>query len=196
MDLVLLDHLNPDGLKGAEPDVQRYFGSLNGAGTDAVEHFRSEVKPGGGCGDRSKGTCIDGLVLFAIGWRVGSIDVGRKRDVSDALDHGEEIRDAVEAEMALAKFPAGDDFCREFVGLLGGVETKVNALAQAQLASGMDESFPQVGLGGELAREQHFDFAMKELGDRGIGRGNGQRPRTAAVSVEPGRQHARVINHQ
>ena len=86
--------------------------------------------------------------------------------MADALEHREEIGDGIEAQMALAKFAASDDFGGEFVGLIGGVEPEVNALADAKLASGMDEGFPQIWLGGKLTREQHFDSSVQKFRGR------------------------------
>ena len=149
MDLVLLDHFDADGLKGAESDVQGDFGDLDAAGADAVENFGREVQSGGWRGDRAERPGVHGLVLLAVERRVGAIDVGRKRDVSDALEHGEEVGDRIEAQMALAELAASDDLGGEFVRLLGGVEAEVDAFADAQLASGMNESLPHIGFGRE-----------------------------------------------
>ena len=151
MDFVFLHNFDADGLKGAEPDVEGDFGGFDAAGADTVENLGSEVQSRGGRGDRADWLGIDGLVSLAIGGRVGAIDVGRKRDVPDAFDYGEEIRDRIEVEMALAKFAAGNDFGSEFVGVLGSFASEVDALADAELSSGMNESFPNVGFGRELA---------------------------------------------
>ena len=82
------------------------------------------MQPGGRSGDRAQRLGIDRLVLLAIERRVRAIDVWRQRNVSDALEHAEEIGDRIEAEMALAEFAAGDDLGSEFVRLLGRVERR------------------------------------------------------------------------
>src|SRR6516162_6600277 len=96
---------------------------------------------------------INGLVLFAIERRVGSIDTRGERNMSDALDDGEKIGDRIEAEMTLAKLATPNDLGRQLVGVVAGFESEVNALADTKLASGMDKRFPSVGVSRNLACE-------------------------------------------
>jgi hypothetical protein len=116
--------------------------------------------------------------------------------VSDALDHGEEVRHGIEAQMALAKFAAGDDLCRQFVRRFSSVKSEVDALANAELATRMDQRLPHIRLAGKLLRQQHFDFPMQELRGCRVSWRNRLRPRAAAVSVKPRRQNTGVVDHQ
>src|ERR1019366_10047552 len=113
MDLVLLDHFDSYGLKRTKSDVQRDFGSFDATGADAVEHFGREVQSGSRSRDRAQRLGINRLALLAIERRVGTVDVRRQRDVSDALDHREEVGDGIKAQVALAEFATRDDLGRQ-----------------------------------------------------------------------------------
>src|SRR6516162_7725125 len=103
MDLMLLDHFDPDRLERSETDVQRHFRDSDAAGADAIKNRRREVQSSGGSSNRSERLGINRLVLLAVEQRVGTVDVGRKRYVPDALQNSEEISDRIEAQMALAE---------------------------------------------------------------------------------------------
>jgi hypothetical protein len=85
VDFVILDALDVDGLKSSQANVQRDFDSLDIALTDAVENFRSEVKTGGGSGYGSPLPGVNSLIAIAVRGRIWARDVGRERDVADAI---------------------------------------------------------------------------------------------------------------
>ena len=143
---MIFDALDADGLKCPQANVQCDLGGFDSALADALENFRSEVKPGGGSGDRTGLLGIDGLVALAIARRIGTRDVGRKRDVPDAIENSEEtfgtFKDRLEADAAFAEFPTCHDLGLQFIML-----AKVQALSDANLAAGTNQAFPVVGVG-------------------------------------------------
>jgi len=67
------------------------------------------MKSCGGSGDGAELRGIDGLIALVIAGRVRARNVRRERDVSNAIEGGEEICDRLEADAALAKFSASQD---------------------------------------------------------------------------------------
>ena len=117
MKFVILDTIDADGLKGSEADMESDFGGLDSALADAVEGFRGEMKAGGRGGDRSALLGVDGLIAFAIAGGIRARDVGRERDVADAIEGGKESVHALnglKADAALAEFGAGEDIGLKF----------------------------------------------------------------------------------
>jgi hypothetical protein len=108
VEFVILDTLDADRLKCSQTDVQCYVGGLDPALANAIENLRCEVKARGGGRDRTELFGINGLVALAIARRIRPRDIGRKRDVADAIKDGEEIvlvrKDRLETDAALAKF--------------------------------------------------------------------------------------------
>ncbi len=51
-----------------------------------VEQLRREVQPGGRRGDRPARAREHGLIALSIGCRVGALDVGRQRHVTERID--------------------------------------------------------------------------------------------------------------
>ena len=110
------------------------------------------MKTGGGGCDRSTWLGIDSLIALTVTGRIRARDVRRERDVADAIEGGEEILDALKdglkADAAFAEFRAGEDLGLQIVEIaLAEKET----LTDADLAPGTDQTFPVVGVGGELA---------------------------------------------
>src|ERR1700761_3720130 len=100
-------------LKSAETNVQRDAGEFNAVSSECCENLRSEVQSGRRCGGRSRLPRVDGLIAFAILWRIGlvlvAMNVRRQRHVADAFDDGNEVGRGREAESALAEFSGGKD---------------------------------------------------------------------------------------
>ena len=90
--------------------------------------------------------------------------------------------------MALAEFRAGQDLGLQFVML-----AEEQAFADADLASGTNQAFPIVGLGGELARQQNFDAAVEEITRRGIARADRLSASAFATAIEAGGKDASVV---
>ena len=86
IDVVILDSLHAHRLERAKPHVQRDRRALDAARLELVEQPRGEMQAGRGRRHRSGLVCIHRLVPFAIGQVVVSLDVRRKRHVTDALD--------------------------------------------------------------------------------------------------------------
>ena len=87
---MILDPVDADWLESSQADVQRDLGGLDAALTDSVENLRCEMKTGGGRGYRSALLGIDGLIALAIVGGIRARDVGRERDMADAIEGGEE----------------------------------------------------------------------------------------------------------
>ncbi len=190
VEFVIFDAPDANGLKSPEADVKSDLGGFDSTLTDALENFRGEVKAGGGSGDGAARIGIDGLITIAVTRRIGAGDVGRERDVADAIEGGEEICDRLEADAALAKFCARQNFGLQFV-----MVAEEEVLAYADFAAGTDEAFPVIGLGGELASEQHFDAAVKKIAGSGIMRADRLSASASAAAVKPGGKDASVVEH-
>jgi hypothetical protein len=110
MNFMVFDALDANGLKGSQADVEGDFGGFNTTEADAIENFRGEMKSGGGRGDGTALLRVDGLIAIAVAGGIETRDVGRERDVADAIEDGIEIFDRLKADMALAETGAGKDF--------------------------------------------------------------------------------------
>ena len=166
VEFVILDAIDADRLECSEPDVQRDFGGLDAALTDSVENLRSEVKARSGRGYRSALLSIDGLIALAITGRIGARDVGRERDVADAIECGEKIiviLEGLKADNALAELSARQNLGLKFSGLRFVLLAEEEAFADADFAAGTNQALPVVGIGCELAGEKNFDAAVKEI---------------------------------
>jgi len=192
MEFVKFDLVDAYGLESSQADVERDFGGLDAALADAVEDFRGEVKAGGGSGYRSALLGIDSLIAFAIAGRVGARDVGRERDVADAIEGGEEgvggLKGGREADAALAELGAGQDIGLQFV-----LFSEEKAFAYADLAAGTNQALPIVGFGGDLPGEQNLDAAVEEVAGCGIVRADGLSAGAFAAAVEPGGKDAGIV---
>ena len=141
--MVILDTFDADGLKSPPAHVQSNLCGLGAALADPVEDFRSEMKSSRRSSNGSASFGIDGLVALAIAGRIRTGDVRRKRDMTDAIEGGEEIRQRLEANAALAKFRASQN-----LGLQLVVLSEVQAFADADFAPRPDQAFPLVGVCG------------------------------------------------
>ena len=146
-------------------------------------------KSGGGSGDGSALAGVDGLVALAVGGRIVAGDVGRQRDVADLFDAGEEVVDGGEADVALAEFAAGDDLGLEFVV----VRRRRRCSPTPILRPGRTRHSHSLGSSLQLAGQQDFDAAAKEIARRGIVRADGLGFEAGAASIEAGGKYARVV---
>ncbi len=195
MKFVILDAVDADGLKGSEADMEGDFGGLDSALADAIEGFRGEMKAGGrGC-YRSALLCVDGLIAFAIAGGIRARDVGRERDVADAIEGGEESVHALnglKADAALAEFGAGQDLGLKFFEI-AIVLAEEQSLADAYFAAGANQAFPIVGIGGELAGQKNLDAAVEEIAGGRIVRADRVSAGAFAAAIEPGGKDAGVV---
>ena len=112
---VLLDDFTADGLEGSQADVERDASGLNVANPEFFEYPGGEVKACGWSCDGAGMLCEDSLVLVAILRLVVAMDVGRKWDVAEPLETGQEVRDVFEADGAFAEFAMLDDLGSQFL---------------------------------------------------------------------------------
>lgn len=176
----VFDAVDADGLEGAESDVEGDVGGLDAALFEGFEYFGREVEASGGRGDGAGLLGVDGLVALAVFGAVFAMDVGRERDVADAVEGGVEVGDGLEADGALAMFAVGDDFCLE------------TAVAEADDFSGENfaagahegEPFPL----GELLGEHDLDAAGGVMAGLGVESG--------ALAVEARGDDAGVVEDE
>ena len=91
MQFVVLNPLRPHRLKRAQANMQRNLRSLDAALAQPPENFGSEVQP---CGRRRHRTFfprIDGLIAFAVGRPILTVNVRGQGHVSNAFDLGKKI---------------------------------------------------------------------------------------------------------
>jgi len=182
---VILDAIDADRLESSQADVQRDVGGLDAALTDSVENLRGEMEAGRGRGYGSALLRIDGLIALAIARGIWARDIGRERDVADAIEGGEEIiviLERLEAEVALAELGARQDLGLQVVGLqVIGLQfillAEEKAFADSDFAPGAHQALPIVGLGGELASEKDFDAPVS----------------TFAAAIKPGGKNAGIV---
>src|SRR5512140_1167191 len=81
-----------DGLEGSQAHVQGNLCLLNPVLIQLGEYLRGEMEAGRGSGHRASFASVNGLIPVVIRSRIRTRNIGRKRDVTDLLDDGEEIR--------------------------------------------------------------------------------------------------------
>jgi hypothetical protein len=111
--------------------------------------------------------------------------------MADFLDAGEEVVHGSEADVALAKFAAGDDLGLEFVAV---AEEKM--LADADFAAGTHETFPIVRVALQLACEQDFDTTAEEVARGRILRAQRLGLKTGAASKKASGEYTGVVEYQ
>src|ERR1039458_3817066 len=139
MQFVLLNDFFAHWLKRAQADVQRDLGRLDSALAYALKNFRREVQARRRRGDGAEGFGVDRLVTLPVRGRIRAIDVGRQRNVANAIEHSEEVIHRIEAKVALAKSPTAHDLSREFMRRFIGLASEINPLAQSKFAAGMNQ---------------------------------------------------------
>src|ERR1700736_6404132 len=107
----------------------------------------------------------DGLVAFAIQRGVRTLDVRWQRDMADAIERRVEVAFTRESQSSFAILAPRED-CRFQIAV------ELDAFTSAQLAAGVNESRPGLGIVGDWAKEQDFEMA-----------GHAE-----TVAVEPGRE--------
>ena len=119
-------------------------------------------------------------------------DVGRERDVADAIEGGEEIvaavKDLLEADAAFAEIGAGQDLGLQFV-----LRAEEEAFSYADLAAGANQAFPIIGNSRELACKQNLDAAVEEITRGRIAWADCLSVGAFAAAVEAGGKDASVV---
>lgn len=197
MNFVIFNAIDADRLKSAEANVKGDLNSFDAAGADAIENRLGEVETGGGRGDGAARLGVDGLITLAIGGGIGASDVGRKRDVADAIEDVVEVGDRVggvpdwmKTDVAFTEGSAGDDFGLQLV-----LFAEEQVLADIDFAAGTNQALPIVGLGGKLAGKQDLDASVKIAAGGGVAAADGLRAETSAAPVEAGGKDAGVIEN-
>ena len=178
---MIFDGRNSDRLEGAEADMKSDFRGLNAAIAQARENFGSEVKSGRWGGDGSTLTGIDGLVAISVGRSILAGDIGRKRDMADGFNGGEEIIGGSETDVAFTEFAAGDDLGLQ---LTAGFFPEEKTFSYGDFAAGSNETLPFVGIMAKLAGEQDFDAAVEKLAGSRVMRAERLGMEAGAAGVE------------
>ncbi len=97
-----------------------------------------------------------------------------------------------EADAALAKIAARDDFGLEFV-VIFVVISEEQTFTDADFASGAHQAFPFVGFGLQLPGEEDFYSSVEKIPGRRIARAHCLRSQPAAASVEARGKDAGVV---
>jgi hypothetical protein len=185
VDFVLFERFGVDGLECAEADVESYFAEFATFGFEYVENFRCEMEASRGGGHCARAPGVDGLVALAIGCFVGTIDVGRKRDVPETLQvflDGKRIMRR-EADRANSQFAARKNLTFEFTS------SKLYSLAYLHFLARADQGFPNIAF--EFSGEKYFHVSGQVFADcftRGLLRVNAE-----AFAEEPGGNYACVV---
>ncbi len=179
--------------------MQCDLGNFNPAGTYSSEDFGREVQAGGRRCYRSPRLGVDGLVALPVRRAVftvaPAVNVGRKGDVSNALDSGKEIGDWGESDEPLAKTAAVHNF-RFQCGWRTGWSVKVEFFSDPDLPAGSYQALPLIRILGHLACQQNFDPSAEEISCCGVVRAYRLGELSAAVAVEPGREDPCIVYHQ
>src|SRR5271165_7540489 len=112
MQLVIFNFFYSYRLKSAESYMQGDLGNFNSASTNLFKRLRCEVQARRWCCHRPARLRIHSLVAVAVLCLVAAVvvamNVGRKRNLSDALDARKEIGDRSEADSAFSNIAAAD----------------------------------------------------------------------------------------
>ena len=86
VNFVIFEALGADGREGAEADLERDFCYFDAPTAHASENFRREMQTRCGRCDSTSLLRVNGLVALAVERLVGALDIGRERDVAEAID--------------------------------------------------------------------------------------------------------------
>jgi len=131
---------------------------------------------------------IDGLIPITVVGLVSAVDVRRQRHVSQAFDAAEEICRWRKSNASFAKTAARHDFRLQLNRI-----AKAQFFSDANFSAGTDQTLPFVRLFAHLASQQDLDTSAKKIARGRIVRADGMRALAAAMTVEPRRKDARVV---
>src|SRR2546426_8627139 len=97
-----------DGLEGSQSHLQGDFADFNAPRAQPVENRRREVQAGSWSGHGAAPAGKDRLVAFAVGRFIGAVDVGRQRNVAQALDGAQQVFASAETKVSEAIFAAAN----------------------------------------------------------------------------------------
>lgn len=191
VEVVLFHLLRADRLERSQTDMEGDLGGVDSPGADARKNFGSEVEAGGGGRNRSALVSVDGLIAFAVGWRIFTGNVGRERNMSYLVNAREEIVDRIEPDAAFSERSASENLGAEFVAL-----AEEQLFANVDLAAGTYQAFPFIGILLQLTSEENFDPSAKEVPGGGVTRAQALRLKTGAASVKTRRKNSGVVENQ
>jgi hypothetical protein len=116
--------------------------------------------------------------------------------VSKALDAGKKINDWGEANAPLAETAAFRDLRFQFGWIALAYIAEAKFFTDADLAAGPHETFPLISIIRPLACQQNFYSPAEKISGCWILRAWGLGLFSASVAVEPGREHARIVQDQ
>jgi hypothetical protein len=154
-----------------------------------LQDFVREVQTGGGRGHRAFFTRENGLISFSVGRGIGPLDVRRQRDVPDLLELREQVGRTREADGALAEFTARDNLSFQ-------VRSEADAFAHRQFAAGPHQCLPIAAIGAHGAQQEDFHVPAQEFSPLRVVLSHRQRVQPRAMPEEPGREDARIVEHQ
>src|SRR5579862_1623554 len=110
--------------------------------------------------------------------------------MTNSLHSREKIIGRREADVALAEFPACNNFGLKFI-----MVAEIEMLADGNLAAGSNQAFPLVRILAQLARQQHFYASVKKVTRLGILGADRLRPQASAPAIKAGGKYASVVEH-
>lgn len=110
--------------------------------------------------------------------------------MADLLDLGKEVFRWSEADVAFAKFSAGNDFGLQLV-----VISEKKPLTDRDFPARPDKAFPVIGIGLQLTCQQDFYASAKEVAGCRIARAEDLRLKTSAASIEACWEHPSVVEN-
>src|SRR5437660_219619 len=127
-----------DGLERSQSHPQGDFANINAPRAQAVANRRREVQTGGWSGHGAAPAGKNRLVAFAVRGFIRAGDVGRERNVAQALDGGQQVFTSGETKLPQAVFAAANH-----LGLQLSF-TKDDALSGADLAAWAHQRLPDI----------------------------------------------------
>src|SRR6476659_2901703 len=105
MQVRVLDDFRMQWLKRAEPNMQRDVSNVRSGSAAAFDDGWRKVQARSGGGDRTCGGGEHGLIAVAIVGSVVTSDIGRQRNVTDAVEHVVHIALPFKLNRTFAKLP-------------------------------------------------------------------------------------------
>lgn len=146
----------------------------------------------GGRGHRSGFAGINGLIALPISRTIGSVNIGRKRRVADALDCAKKILDGSKPDAALTEAASGCDGCLQLILL-----AEKKSFAHSDFSPWAHQALPFIFIGimRKLTSQEDFNPAMQKVACRRVSRADGLSFDPAPSAKEPCGKHSRVIEH-
>lgn len=186
---VFFDTLHPYRLESSQPHVEGDLASLHTAGAQAFKGSLREMKTRRRGGHRAPDFCVNGLVGFAVRRFIAAVNVGRQRDVTQAIDG------ILDAALARCQPNAAHTVLTtaQHLGFQFSL-AEHQRFTHAHFASGMHESLPDILA--LLASQHEFDFGGEELAEGGIVLADLLRAFSTPPAEEPRGKYFGVVEYQ